>query len=86
MTEELDKYLNAPRPPITAPIEEPEEYITKSPLGLVKEAFKPSAPDFICAVQPSVCAWIDKVNTAGEVITLNLKVGELRFKLQKRFL
>lgn len=86
MTEELDKYLNAPRPPITAPIEEPEEHIIKSELGLVREAFKPSAPDFVVDNQPSVCAWIDKRNPAGEVITLNLKVGELRFKLRKRFL
>ena len=59
--------------------------ITKTELG-IKPEFKPVAPDFVCKEQPNVCAWVDKRNQNGDIILMNLKVGTLRFKLQKRFL
>lgn len=84
--EELDKYLNAKKPDPEEKLETQIDTFVKTEKGLIKSEFKPSAPDFVVSEQPSVCAWIDKVNTAGEIITMNLKVGELRFKLRKRFL
>jgi hypothetical protein len=50
-----------------------------------KPNFEARAPDFIGNDHNAV-AWIAAVNTNGEIITLNLKIGELRLKLKKRFL
>jgi hypothetical protein len=70
-------------------IEEPvlagEKAFKKTENGLAG-TFKPRPPDYICNEQQAVCAWIDKTNPAGEIITFNVHIGELRFRLRKRFL
>ncbi len=66
----------------------PEETtIVKTEKGMVeiKPSFVPTPPDFVCDEQKVVCAWIDKRNTEGEIITLNLHIGEFRYRLRKRF-
>ena len=48
--------------------------------------FVPGPPDFVCDEQQVVCAWIGKKNPEGEIITLNLHIGEFRYRLRKRFI
>lgn len=50
-----------------------------------KPKFEPRPPDFIGNDHNAV-AWIANKNPDGEIIALNVKIGELYFKLRKRFL
>ena len=72
----------------TLPIEEvkteehEEVQAKKTDKGLV---FTPTKPDFV-GEDHSGCAWVLHRNAEGEIITLNVKIGEIRFKLKKSFI
>jgi len=51
-------------------------------IGLV---FTPTKPDFV-GEDHSGCAWVLHRNAEGEIITLNVKIGDFRFKLKKSFI
>jgi hypothetical protein len=78
---------------LSAYVEEPaigtEKELIKTNLGLQErkreEREPPRPPDYI-SEEHSACAWIANRNPAGEVIKLNVKIGDFYFKLRKRFL
>jgi hypothetical protein len=63
----------------------PEEPKPESEILLKKVNFEARPPDFV-GNDHNVVAWISAINTTGEIITLNIKIGELRFKIRKRYL
>jgi len=63
-----------------------EKVLQKTETGLKEtKDFTARPPDFI-GNDHNVCAWVANRNTEGEIIILNVKVGDLRLKLHKRFL
>jgi len=70
----LSEYVNS----------EPETTFKKTETGLKELRDPPRPPDFI-SDQHSACAWVSNRNPEGEIIALNVKIGDFYFKLRKRF-
>lgn len=79
---------------LSAYVEEPEilnaeKELIKTNLGMQERKREdrepPRPPDYV-GDGHSACAWIKNRNTAGEPVTLNVKIGDFYFTLRKRFL
>lgn len=79
----INDYLKPKEPILNA-----EKELIKTERGLIavtKDKEPPRSPDFI-GDDHDACAWISQRNPDGEIIRLNVKIGDFRFKLRKRFI
>lgn len=79
----INDYLKSKEPILNA-----EKELIKTERGLIavtKDKEPPRSPDFI-GDDHDACAWISQRNPDGEIIRLNVKIGDFRFKLRKRFI
>jgi hypothetical protein len=65
-------------------IEEP--VLVKSEIGIKEIKPEPARPPDFTGDDHNIAVWVNKRNVDGEPVLMSIKIGELRFRVRKRFL